>query len=295
MKPPVKTIILACLALRGAFGAEPAKPIQDLILDDHTVYSVPVAANRVTTINFPSAISAIDAALVTTDAKSAGLFQIAHTKGTSYLSARALAKDATTNLNVRWNGRTYVIELRENSAPWLSVIFQPRDDEGNRPRPLTSPRLLGLLDKAKAFPLLKEHHPDAVSDIDYRDGVKQPCVTDCGDYEVRINEAFRFNIEDTLVFRLTLQNKTKTPIQFAPERMQLKAGKQTCFPSVAQLSGLIPANGTADGYVAFSGTPDGDRNDLSLKNDFTFVLERSVEGPDALPLFPSRSEEGFRK
>ena len=127
MKPPVKTIILACLAVRGAFGAEPAKPIQDLILDDHTVYSVPVAANRVTTINFPSAISAIDAALVTTDAKSAGLFQIAHTKGTSYLSARALAKDATTNLNVRWNGRTYVIELRENSAGLRGRLIK-RDD-----------------------------------------------------------------------------------------------------------------------------------------------------------------------
>ena len=295
MKPPIKTVILACLAVGGALGAEPGKPIQDLILDDHTVYSVPVAANRVTTINFPSPISAIDAALVTTDAKNAGLFQIAHTKGTSYFSARALAKDAATNLNVRWNDRTYVIELREDSAPWLSVIFQPRDDKANRPHPLSPPRLLGLLDKAKAFPLLKDYHPDAVADVDYRDGAKQPCVTDCGDYQVRVNEAFRFNLADTLVFHLTLQNKTLAPISFAPERMQLKVGHQTCVPSVTQLSGMIPANGVAEGYVAFTGTPGGERNDFSLKNDFTFLLERTTENSGGLPLFPNKGEEGFQK
>jgi hypothetical protein len=91
MKPLTNLILFACFAARGALAEDAAKPIQDLILDDHTVYSVPVSGTRVTTVSFPSAISAIDAALVTTDGKTAGLFQIAHTEGTSYFSARALA------------------------------------------------------------------------------------------------------------------------------------------------------------------------------------------------------------
>jgi hypothetical protein len=85
--------------------------VQDFTLDDHTVYAVPVSGARVTTISFPSPIAAIDGALVTLDGKTPGLFQIAHTKGTAYLSVRALAKEATTNLNVRWNNRTYALRI----------------------------------------------------------------------------------------------------------------------------------------------------------------------------------------
>jgi len=127
--------------------------------------------------------------------------------------------------------------------------------------------------------------------VDFRDGNKQPSVTDCGDYEVRVNEALRFDREDTLVFRLTLQNKTLQAIEFAPERLRLKIGMQTLFPSVTQLGGFIPANGTSDGYVAFTGTGDGERNDLSLKNEFTFVLERTPATTDELPI---KSEEGLK-
>ncbi len=137
MKPLAKIIFFACFAARSAFAEDPAKPIQDLILDDHTVYSVPVSGGRVTTVSFPSAISAIDAALVTTDGKNAGLFQIAHTDGTSYFSVRALAKGAATNLNVRWDGRTYVLELKESADPCLSVISQPRDEKAAMQQPLT--------------------------------------------------------------------------------------------------------------------------------------------------------------
>ena len=69
--------------------------VQDLVLDDHTVYAVPVSGMRVTTVSFPSPISAIDGALITADGKTPGVFQIAHTKGTGYFSARALAKGAS--------------------------------------------------------------------------------------------------------------------------------------------------------------------------------------------------------
>ncbi len=93
--------------------------VQDFPLDDHTVYSVPVSGARVTTISFPSPISAIDGALLTLDGKTPGLFQVAHTKGTAFLSLRALAKDATTNLNVRWNNRTYAFELHESAGPMV--------------------------------------------------------------------------------------------------------------------------------------------------------------------------------
>ena len=66
---------------------------------------------------------------------------------------------------MRWNNRTYAFELRESAEPFYSVVLQSRPEKGNRiARPLTPPRLLGLLDKAKAFALLKTQQPDAVAD-----------------------------------------------------------------------------------------------------------------------------------
>ncbi len=109
------TVFTAVVALADS----PA--IQQVMLDDRTAVTVPVATNRVTTICFPSAITAIDGAGVTVDGKTPGLFQLAHTKGSAFLSVRALIPKASANLNIRWNDHTYVFELTENAQPVLSL------------------------------------------------------------------------------------------------------------------------------------------------------------------------------
>ena len=105
-----------------------------------------------------------------TDAKHAGLFQLAHTNGSYFFSVRSLVKEAATNVNVRWNNKTYVLELQESKTPLLSVIFHYAElGMSFAPASAVTPgRLLGLLDKAKAYPLLKANHPEAVEQVDYR-------------------------------------------------------------------------------------------------------------------------------
>lgn len=271
------------ISVAGAQANEPTR-IQDLPLNDHTVYAVPVSATRVTTISFPSPIAAIDGALLTPDGKSPALFQIAHTKGTAYFSLRALAKDATTNVNVRWNNRTYAFDLHESEQPLYSVVLQSTPDKANRPaRPLTPPRILGLLDKVKALPLLRTQQPDAVAGIEYRDLREQPQVSDCGDYEIKLTEAFRFPDEDTVIFHVQIVNRSDKPLDHSPEQLQVHVGDRLFTPSLTDLSsGVAPKESTL-GYVVVSGGPAG-RNDLSLKNDFTFVLSRRDSSTEpALP------------
>src|SRR5580704_4005314 len=171
MKPFAISLLLAvCLA-----ASAKDKAIQELPLDERTVYTIPVSVNRVTTISFPGPISAIDAAQVTTDTKRTAAFQIAHTKGSSFFSVRALGKKTITNVNVRWNKKTYVLELVESDNPLLSVIFQYQPDSAGviPPAPVTPSRLLALLDKAKAYPLLLSHHPEAVAQVEYRNYEKE--------------------------------------------------------------------------------------------------------------------------
>ena len=116
MKSPISILLLsATLAL-----AKPPEAIQRVTLDELVVITVPIATNRVTTISLPGPIAAIDAVGITADGKTPGQFQLAHTKGSSFLSVRALARKAATNLNIRWNKRTYVFELVESDAPVLA-------------------------------------------------------------------------------------------------------------------------------------------------------------------------------
>lgn len=113
-------------------------PIVEHRLDEHTVYTIPLSRSRVTTLNFPGPISAIDGANVTNDPKTPGLFQIAHTKGSHFVLVRALVQKATTNINIRWNKKTYVIVLIESEQPLFSVTFGYADDEHARPLPSAS-------------------------------------------------------------------------------------------------------------------------------------------------------------
>ncbi len=222
MNPLVRLFLLSAMSTAPLMHAAEQR-VQDFALDDHTVYSIPVSGARVTTISFPSPISAIDGALVTIDGKTPGLFQVAHTKGTAYVSLRALAKDATTNLNVRWNNRTYAFELRESAEPWYSVVLRSGPEKSNRPpRPLTPPRLLGLIDKAKAFVLLQTQQPDAVADVQYEDHREKPVVSDSGEYEVRLTEAFRFPQDAAIVFHLVIVNRSEKPLDHTPEKLEVR-------------------------------------------------------------------------
>ena len=146
-----------------------------------------------------------------------------------------LARKAATNLNIRWNKRTYVFELVESDAPVLALNLEDRAaSEIVQPAPQVTPtRLLALLDKAKAFPLLKKQQPDAVAGAEARAFGDKPQITDFNDYEIRIEEVFRFNPEDTLVFHVTLRNKglgsqARPPPQAAAPAVVARISGQKC-------------------------------------------------------------------
>jgi len=271
------TVFAATIALADT----PA--IQRVLLDDHSVVAVPVAASRVTTISFPSPIEAIDGAGFTVDGKTPGQFQLAHVKGSTFLSVRALSAKAAGNLNIRWNNRTYVFELSASDAPVLSLIMEspPSPEESGFGRaPEVSPlKLLALLDKAKAFPLLKSQQPESVADVGFTTYDGKPLVSDFNDYEIQIEQAFRFNAEDTLVFRVGITNKSDTPLIYSPDSFALRAGNRLYPQSISDADGTVPTHEQRTAFFAVTGTPDGGRNDLSLKNQFTVLVQRLSASP----------------
>ena len=298
MKSPISLLLLAATVAL----ADPPEAIQRVTLDERAVVTVPVATNRVTTISFPGPIAAIDAVGVTADGKTPGQFQLAHTKGSSFVSIRALARKAATNLNIRWNKRTYVFEVVESDTPVLALNLEDQAaSETVQPAPLVTPaRLLALLDKAKAFQVLKQQHSEAVADAEARTFGNEPQVTDLNDYEIRIEEVFRFNSEDTLAFHVTLRNKSDKEIRYLPESFCVRVGNRLYYQSISDAPGVLPACAASTVYFAITGTPDGGRNELSLKNEFTVLVTRTSPPPPvaavtnapAIPLKPIRSPKG---
>ena len=280
--------IVSLLLLSAASAL--AQPIQQAWLDDRVAVTVPAATNRVTTISFPSPIDAIDGAGFTVDGKTPGRFQLAHAKGSAFFSVRALAPKAVGNLNVRWNEHTYVFELVESNAPVLSLIMEAPptpDDEGVGRAPEVSPlKLLSLLDKAKAFPLLKAQQPESVANVGFTTYDGKPLASDFNDYQIQIEEAFRFNAEDTLVFRVAITNETDAPLIYQPDSFAIRAGNRLYPQSVSDADGTVPPKGRSIVYFAVTGTPDGGRNNLSLKNQFTVLVNRLSPPPPVPPAPP---------
>jgi hypothetical protein len=283
MKSTAKILSFTISILTAAVALADSPAIQQVLLDDRTAVSVPVATNRVTTISFPSTITAIDGAGITVDGKTPGLFQLAHSKGSAFLSVRALFPRASANLNIRWNDHTYVFELTESDQPVLSLNLEAPptpEDEGVGHAPEVSPiKLLSLLDKARAFPLLKEQQPETVADVDFTSYDGKPLVSDFNDYQIQIEEAFRFNAEDTLVFRLVITNRVDAPLIYQPDSFTLRAGNRLYPQSISDADGIVPPNGRSIVYFAVSGSPDGGRNELSLRNAFTVLVTRVSPTP----------------
>jgi hypothetical protein len=80
--------------------------------------------------------------------------------------------------------------LVESDEPWLSVVFeQPVSTTvAGGSRPVAPSRLFGLLDTARAYPLLKQQQPGAVAGVEC---VRPRRNHDYGDYAIRTEEVLR--------------------------------------------------------------------------------------------------------
>jgi hypothetical protein len=282
MKRPVLSFILFSVAAASTI-AQPTDAIQRLVLNPMAVTRIPVAMDRLTTVRFPSPVAALESGLVGTEPHPEALFLLSFQSGNSFFSLRALVRNTNTTLNVTWKAQTYVFELVESRNPWLSVILDPPAEpaSSSASRPVTSSRLLGLLDTAKAYGFLRQQNPAAVAGVE----VARPFTRhDYGGYTIVIEEVFRFEREDTLVFRISVSNKTSVAIQFVPQSLMVRVGQRFYFQSITDATGILPPTDAVPIYFAVTGSPDGSLNALSPRNDFMVLLNR-LEPP--APLDPA--------
>ena len=276
MKFPELLFLLVATTVAGAeSGAIRSYPLNDEIVRD-----IPVSQAFVTTIAFPGPLQAIEAAHVTTDPAKPGYFLLDYTPGSHFLAVQALRPQREANLNIVFNRQTYVLRLIETNQPVLAVQFtQPPPPVVPPARPPVSPtRLLGVLQTAKAYPVLARQHPEAVRGVT----VARPGrVMVYGDFAIHLAEVHRFPVEDALVFRLEMTNLVGQAIYYRPNSFGIRVGERQFPAALADASGVLPPHTLTEAYFVVAGAPDGGRNELSPRNDFTVLLTRATNNPSS--------------
>ncbi|MFZ0435059.1 MAG: hypothetical protein WAL87_03675 [Chthoniobacterales bacterium] len=268
MKLPIFAVIL-CVGSLAHAGSIVQKP-----LDEFIIYDIPVASKTgTTTVMFPSEISGLFAKSVAVqDQENAG-FLISFTPGNFYFTIRALKKDSEDHLTVIFNRKAYVLHMTASEHPFYNVTFYQEERNGKEGRINVVPeRLLSLMDKAKAYPLLLKAERDALAGVLHA----SPGITNYyKDFNVRILDVWRFEEEDTLIFRLELVNETDLAIYYKPQDLAVRLDERIYTESLADASGVMPPKSVTPAFFAITGNGQGGRNHLAPDNKWNVLVVRA--------------------
>lgn len=241
------------------------------------IYRIYVKMNDgVTTIQFPSKITEIAGKNISLDGKGTD-FQIAAQPGSYYFSVSALKPGVSTTLTVTYNRRLYILYLiQSDKEAYASVVFGKNSGSRNfadnvvsRTPAVTPARLVSLIDMAKKFDVLKDTHPDSLA------GVERTLFQNryrCGKYDIYLDEAIRFDEEDTVIFKLRLVNLTEDEIKYDKHSFSAHAGDGIYYMSVSDASGIMPPKSETFAWFGITSTPRGGRNNLKADNDWLIAL-----------------------
>lgn len=254
-----------------------SKHIKQFSLDENNVYNIPIALDAPTTIMFPSAFTALQAVNISANPEVLAPVMLEYAPGQYFFTVRATRDNATAVLNVIWQRKTYVIRLIASKEPYYSVTFSGSSGNGmpgggSALRKRVSPQnLLGLLDKAKSFRLLTSQYPQM---LEQADRIEPQKWTVYKEFDIWTDEIIRFDSEDTLVFRILLRNNSNQTLYYVPQGFAIRTGNRVYHQSISDASGIMPPKSTTLAYFAVTGSGDGGRNDLSVKNDFNIIVTR---------------------
>lgn len=265
MKHLVLSLLFVATAHAGLIVQKP--------LDEYVIYDIPVAEKSgTTTIMFPAEISGLYAKSVSTQEQENAGFLISFTPGNFYFTIRALKKDAEDHLTVIYNRKAYVLHLSASDKPFYNVTFYQDDRKGKEGTRIVPERLLSLMAKAKAYPLFTKNHPDALAGVLH---AAQGIANNYDGFTVHVRDVWRFEQDDTLIYRLELENTTDRAIYYKPQDLAVRLDERIYTQSLADASGVMPPKSLTPAFFAITGNGQGGRNNLAPDNKWNVLVVRA--------------------
>lgn len=268
--------------------AEPIKEIEHFKLDPRLVHTIYCHERNtgVTTVVFPAEISSIYAARVDVkfNEKKPNPFLLSFTPGSAYFTIKSLSSNnAEGAINVVFEKKVFVIHLKTVKKGHSSVSFikarQPKPVSALKRDGVSSTQLLSMLDKAKAYHLIKKHYPAQAENISYD---APESIMDYSSHQVLLKEVFRFDQQDAVFFHIQIKNKLPKELSYSPRDIAVNVSDKIFYSALTDASGKIPTEGQSSAWFCIQASKSGGRNNLAVKNDWKVLLN--------LPQFPEISE-----
>jgi hypothetical protein len=159
----------------------------------------------------------------------------------------------------------------------------PVEVDASAKRKISVARVIGLIDKAKAYPILAIQKDSPVKDLLTAFPQKSFEMTNV---RLTLRGVYRDNAFDGICFAVEMESKDGKVHHYDVESFGVAAGNRQFGQFTASASGEVPATGSAMGFFAIAGDGMGGRNDLAPTNDFQISLN-FTEAKRPEPLLPA--------
>ena len=280
---------IICLVLVASSTWAREKTVVSLPLDARNVYTIKVWPETPCTLVFPSEIVELTGSgVIREEAIASGMIAplaLSYMPNRSWVTVRAtdlmLTITNTTQLpklNVVLGKTPYVLNFeldKENASRSVTFYWAQERRQGAFGGVSISPsRILGLIDQAKAWGLLATQYPEIEANVDTRRPLNRTLYRN---FNVILDQCWRWDVEDTVVFRILFENLSTNVIYYEPQSLGVRVSQEVYWQSVSDASGIMPPRTMTPAYFAVTGHPNGGRNNLSLFNTFEFVVARVDE------------------
>lgn len=243
-------------------------------LSEGLFYELEVGKRGRTTIHFPSSLSSIEGINVfdeSEDSEHGYIFK--YQEGDNYFSIIATERTGYGSLNVVHGNSSYQISLWAGDDVYEDVYFYDdyEDAISLKPSKLSPNDLVEMLDIVKHYELVNQQYPGYYQDIETR---YINTTTDYKGFNVAVIRAFKFKSSDTIVLKLRFSSFSNETFYYKPHQIGIRIGDKIFYPSITDVEGVIRPEKENLGYIAVTGTPEGGKAHISLKNDFKVILSK---------------------
>jgi hypothetical protein len=273
-------IILASIFLSSfSFG----DTVERKLLDPDKAIEISVGTKTATTLQFPRSVRGIFGYGLT-QGDAPGTYQYDHPNGARVMTLRNLMPDKEAFVTVLLGeSDLYVLHLKPTATPPVAVhlldpaaskeqwLARPVDAEEAKARRLiqSTDRLFNLLKLGKNERVFRAALPHLYKDAESR------TVEFRHDDEFLatvVTEVHRFPSEDAIFIGGAVINSTDEVQFIDPASFEVRVGSRTYPVALVDCAETIPPKGSVPIHAILRGGAEGERANLSLKNEFRLVL-----------------------
>jgi hypothetical protein len=282
------TVLLCAVPVLSPGNQTLASKVIRIPLDQNEPAVVKLGTRGITTLEFPYKIEALDGYGFSFSPTSEGadLFQISFNKGNNFLSLKAMREGVEGNLTVVLDGKVYCLFCRTDADPSFVVVF-----EDNSARTVSNPgdvlaknkrvspaRLLGFLDKVKAYPSLKTSAPEIFRNMEVAEPNSESSLEGL---KLTLRRVIRDDSLDSVGFEVELANQSDKDFLYDPESFGVRIGEEVYPEAISDAGGIVEAGKTLPAFFVVAGSATGGRNDLAVTNKFDILMRQIVGKKDS--------------